>query len=350
MKPLVTIIIPTYNREKYISKSIESAISQTYCNIEIIVADDASTDNTAEIAAQFLDEPRLRYFRHPKNVGMAMNWRVCLFEHAKGDWFLILGDDDYLIDPQFIENAIKLADDNLEMKMVCAPGFVLYDRYQRFAVQTLPYPSIADGKEIFKQRGSAAKPYEFIFAGVLFHAQTAKLLNAFSNPADIFGDGELFFKIALNHSVGVLPTPVCVYRVHEASTLTSSLSFERLRAGFDTCFELWSLMTAHEEFSKKECDDWKKRVLIRYCRGFLVAASLGDGNSNLTLNKAKRFIFAHSRISNREVFGSMLFLLRLFFSRFRRAYRIVYVHWNEAQILRSTKSIRECHYFSDIQS
>jgi len=349
MKPLVTIIIPTYNRAKYISKSIESAISQSYSNIEIIVADDASTDHTAEIAAKFLAEPRLQYFRHPKNVGMAMNWRVCLFEHAKGDWFLILGDDDYLIDPQFIENAIKLADDNLEIKMVCAPGLVLYERYKRFAVQTLPYPSIADGKEIFKKRGSAAKPYEFIFAGVLFHAQTAKLLNAFSNPLDIFGDGELFFKIALSHKVGVLPTPVCVYRVHETSTLTSSLSFERLRAGFDTCFELWNLMMAHKEFSQSECDVWKKRVLIRYCRGFLVAASLG-GDSNLTIKNAKRFIFTHEKISKREVFGSALFLGRLLFSRFTWAYRIAYVKWNEAHIFRSTKPIHESNYFSDIQS
>ena len=349
MNPLVTIIIPTFNRAKYISKSIESAISQTYFNIEIIIADDASTDNTAAIIAPFLDETRLQYFCHPKNVGMATNWRVCLFERAKGDWFLILGDDDYLIDPCFIENAINATSNNTEIKMVCAPGLILYERYERFAVQTLPYPCIADGKEIFKKRGSAAKPYEFIFAGVLFHAQTAKALNAFSNPKDIFGDGELFFKIALSHKVGVLSTPVCVYRIHDTSTLTGHLNFDRLQAGFDTCFALWNLMTAHQEFSQSECDVWKKRVLIRYCRGFLVAASLG-GESNLTFANAKRFIFAHGKIGNWEVFANASFLARLFFSRFRWAYKIVYAHWRETQILRSTKSIHECHYFVDINA
>ena len=53
--PLVTVIIPTYNREKYVSRAIESAQHQLYKNIEIIVVDDGSTDNTAEVVKQFKD-------------------------------------------------------------------------------------------------------------------------------------------------------------------------------------------------------------------------------------------------------------------------------------------------------
>lgn len=103
--PLVTIAIPTYNRAgSYLKQSLSSAINQTYENIEIIVSDNCSTDNT-EMVIKNVSDPRIRYFRQGKNIGANNNFNFCL-RQAKGDYFLLLQDDD-LIDCDFIETCVK---------------------------------------------------------------------------------------------------------------------------------------------------------------------------------------------------------------------------------------------------
>lgn len=105
--PLVTIGIPTYNRAGgYLKQALESAVNQTYPNIEIIVSDNCSPDHTESLVKSFPD-PRIRYFKHAQNIGAANNFNFCL-EQAKGAYFLLLHDDD-LIDEDFVEICIKSA-------------------------------------------------------------------------------------------------------------------------------------------------------------------------------------------------------------------------------------------------
>ena len=101
--PLVSICIPTYNRANYITKAIDSALGQTYRNIEVIVVDNASTDNTEEIVSRYND-PRLKYVRNPENLGQFGNFNRCI-ELYKGDFLHILHSDDY-IDSDFTEKCV----------------------------------------------------------------------------------------------------------------------------------------------------------------------------------------------------------------------------------------------------
>ena len=97
-EPLVSICIPTYNRAGMIHKAIESALAQTYENIEVIVVDNASTDNTASVAASYADK-RLKYVKNDRNLGLFGNFNRCV-EEASGAYVHILHSDDY-IDPDF---------------------------------------------------------------------------------------------------------------------------------------------------------------------------------------------------------------------------------------------------------
>lgn len=107
-RPLVTIAIQTYNRaDSYLRKALESALAQTYPQLEIIVSDNASTDDTAALVGSFADT-RLKYFRHERNIGANGNANFCL-EQAKGDYFLLLHDDD-LVDADFVETCLRAAD------------------------------------------------------------------------------------------------------------------------------------------------------------------------------------------------------------------------------------------------
>jgi glycosyltransferase involved in cell wall biosynthesis len=91
-KPNVSVIIPTYNRSHLISRAIQSVLDQTYQDFEIIVSDDASTDNTEEMVKGFNDE-RIRYFRHSLNKGGGATRNIGI-KAARGEYIAFLDDDD----------------------------------------------------------------------------------------------------------------------------------------------------------------------------------------------------------------------------------------------------------------
>ena len=92
--PKVSIGIPTYNRSSYLKKAIDSALGQTHKNLEIIVSNNGSNDDTAEILLNYSDE-RLTVINHKINSGMLFNFNSCL-SAATGEFFLLLSDDDIL--------------------------------------------------------------------------------------------------------------------------------------------------------------------------------------------------------------------------------------------------------------
>ena len=111
MNPLVSILIPVYNRENIISETIDSAISQTYQNIEVIVCDNASTDGTWNILQAYArKDPRIKIFRNEDNLGPLLNWKRCL-DNAQGEYGKILWSDD-LMGETFIEHTLPLFDDD----------------------------------------------------------------------------------------------------------------------------------------------------------------------------------------------------------------------------------------------
>ena len=114
--PLVTIGIPTYNRaDGYLKQTLESAVNQTYQNIEIVVSDNCSTDHTEMVVKGFSD-PRIRYFKQAKNIGANNNFNFCV-KQAQGDYFLLLHDDD-MIDEDFIEVCMRAASYDTEIGLI----------------------------------------------------------------------------------------------------------------------------------------------------------------------------------------------------------------------------------------
>jgi glycosyltransferase involved in cell wall biosynthesis len=107
MKLPVTIIIPTYNQATYLATAIKSALQQDYANLEIVIADDCSSDETLEIVQKFINDERLKYYRNETNLGKTANYRHALYELASGDWVLNLDGDDYLTDNNYISFAIQ---------------------------------------------------------------------------------------------------------------------------------------------------------------------------------------------------------------------------------------------------
>ncbi|HDI3253210.1 glycosyltransferase family 2 protein [Vibrio cholerae] len=110
MNDLVSILVPVYNREEYIEETIDSALIQTYTNIEVIVVDNCSTDSTWDIIQGIaLKDSRVKCFRNESNIGPVRNWKRCIDE-AKGVYGKILWSDD-LIASTFLKDTLPILKD-----------------------------------------------------------------------------------------------------------------------------------------------------------------------------------------------------------------------------------------------
>ena len=109
MTPLVSIIMPTYNCGRFIHESIDSVLSQTYRNWELLIVDDCSTDETEAIMRSYTD-PRIRYMRNEQNMGAAMTRNRALRE-AKGRYIAFLDADDLWL-PQKLERQLAFMQQN----------------------------------------------------------------------------------------------------------------------------------------------------------------------------------------------------------------------------------------------
>ena len=117
---LVSIIMPSWNTDKYIGASIQSVIEQTYSNWELLIVDDCSTDNTDDVVSSFKDD-RIRYFKNDTNLGAALTRNYALRE-AQGEWIAFLDSDDIWM-PTKLEKQISFMNQH---------GYVLsYHEYEK---------------------------------------------------------------------------------------------------------------------------------------------------------------------------------------------------------------------------
>ncbi len=97
--PLISILIPNYNYVKYVATAVDSALAQTYQNIEVVVSDNCSTDGAWELLNErYGDDPRVRLHQNEQNIGMARNFDR-LMELARGRYVMCLSSDDFLFPP-----------------------------------------------------------------------------------------------------------------------------------------------------------------------------------------------------------------------------------------------------------
>ncbi len=182
-RPLVTIAIPTYNRaDGYLRQVLESAINQTYPNVEVIVSDNCSPDDTETVVKSF-SGPRLRYFRHAENIGPNNNFNFCV-EQAAGDYFLLLHDDD-LIDEDFVDVCMQAADHRTDVgiirtgtRLIDAQGDVLKER-----------PNRAGGlstADFF--RGWFTGKTSLYLCSTLFNTRRLKEIGGFQSKHNLFQD------------------------------------------------------------------------------------------------------------------------------------------------------------------
>lgn len=262
--PKVTIAIPTYNQAQWLPCTIQSVLDQDYPNLEVVVADDGSTDGTPRAVAPFLGDPRLKYFRNHRNLGRVGNYRKALFEYATGDWYLNLDGDDSLIDPRFVSDSVEALKQHPETVLVVWGALVL-DRgscfYGRPTAEDWEY---RDGKDFFLQWDHAKTIVPHLAS--LYRRSVATSIDFYREDI-LYTDGESLKRQALRGGVLLCGRLAGIWRGHEGNA-SKSLD-PKSHAANIRLFTAPYRDALRMGMERKALEDWRRRNLQSYLDVYL---------------------------------------------------------------------------------
>lgn len=270
--PLVSIIIPTYNRAHLLDETLDSVLDQTYTNWECIVVDDGSTDGTDSLLAKYCEnDNRFKYYHRPKDRPKGANTcRNYGFELSEGEYVNWFDDDDVMLDDFLRLNlqAIKLKQDivlsamfYVNEKLEVNKRIHLYDTSELFKDYILGNLEVITGGVFFRKSFLVGKE---LFSNKITRGQETELFS------------RLFFGIPLN-SYKIINEPLFLYRQHsDSKTSKNKIYIHKYKESQSQIF-ISNLKRSYELNDK---------TLIMHCYRFLIGIYFrGIENNHLTNSK-----------------------------------------------------------------
>jgi len=218
MKPLISICMPNYNYEKFIKEAIESILAQTYTDFELIIVDDASTDNSVEIIKSIKD-PRIKLYQNESNIFMfpTINKAIRL---AKGEIVTIIHSDD-MYKKNFLEEIVNTYNIYPDKK-VFITGVDFYHSDDGYSVPWYPYENggIISKKEVLLRLGDSNNIGNSV--NVAIHKDAVNKVGYFTNIYKYIGDFDYWLRLAEEFDFVYIPKILANYRIH-GSNITHSL-------------------------------------------------------------------------------------------------------------------------------
>jgi glycosyltransferase involved in cell wall biosynthesis len=233
IKPLVSICIPTFNSSRFIFQSLTSICKQTYKNIEIIVSDNNSTDNTVEIIKSIMaKDSRIKLNINSRNIGFSANANK-LISLANYDYIALFHSDD-IYHPTIIEKEMEFLSSNsdlagcfTESKFIGQNSLELTKEVKHF--KSNGTFSIIDFDTylnfLFKRGGSM-----FMCPTALIKKSIYQEFNGFDESLKYIDDQDMYLRILLKYNFGIIHSRLINYRIHEnqVSKVYSSSSINNL--------------------------------------------------------------------------------------------------------------------------
>lgn len=218
-KPLISVVIPTYNRAHLLGRAVQSVLNQTFSGFELLVVDDHSTDTTAQVVAQWND-PRLRYIPLAENRGSSAA-RNCGIRAAQTEFIAFLDDDD-----EFLPDALS----ELYQTLTHAPSSVAYvvggiirviDGPQGEVIDSIRQPQMPSGqsREQIFLRFLRGMPFGTEY-GATFRRSALAAIGLFDEQLWAAVDRDLFIRLALHFDFVVIEKPLVRAHKHNAPQLT----------------------------------------------------------------------------------------------------------------------------------
>ena len=215
----VSVIMPSYNVEKYISEALDSALAQTYKELEIIVVDDGSTDGTARIAKEYVEkDPRIKYVRR-ENGGCAAA-RNTGIRNSSGKYIAILDADDLWMDEK-VRRQAEYLDNDEGVCLVFCNGFIIGRDEPLYGAENRPSPGSA---RYFERLVTKFKIWP---TSIMFRRELLDRVGYFDESfVNIIEDVDFVTRSAYECSFGYIDERLYGRRVH-ADSVTTGIKADR---------------------------------------------------------------------------------------------------------------------------
>ncbi len=268
MEPLVSVCIPAYNNAAYIKETIDSILNQTYSNLELIICDDNSKDDTVSVIEKIKDD-RIKLYKNEKNLGMSGNWNNCLGK-CKGEFIKLICADDMLTKdclekevgalrehPTAVlaESDTRLFDLNGKTK-----GF--YRRYKT--------SGLTDGKKIARA-GLFVKNYFGAPLANTFRREAFEKTGGFDSWYTYILDYDFWVQLACMGDVYIIHEPLNYFRVRNDSNTGDVMAGDKTQEYVKEHIHLLKKFKEELGLSKGEI---RKSVRIRKLRNFAAGVYL----------------------------------------------------------------------------
>ncbi len=284
MKILVSVIVNYHNGEKYLEDCIKSIVNQDYEDIEIILWDNASTDNSKKIVEKF-NNTKIKYFRNPikENLYKARNKAI---KESSGDLIAFLDCDDWW-EKNYLSSREKFFN-NSKIDFFYSNTNVFFERKKRNKLyRKFKLPS----GNIFS---SLSKDYFIIISGTIFRRGIFLKFGNFNEGYNIIGDYDFIMKISKDCNAHAIDLPLLNYRVHQNNFLKNhtKLYYEEYKDWYER------EKKQNDEFFQKYNNFFKNK--LEYIENIFL------------IENQNKSIFLFSKILNHKVFFEKIKLLILF--------------------------------------
>lgn len=228
---VVSVCVPTYNNGPFIVETLQSILNQSYRQLEIIIVDDCSTDDTVEKLST-LSDPRIKIYRNAANLGMHGNWQKCL-DLASGAYIkLVCGDD--LLSATCIEKQVEAFQQpgNEDLVIVgCKRKIIMEDGKESFGSFYKLFPGKYTGKAALRLcalfgTNLIGEPMTVLFKGPVFREQKIKL-----GSNNYMIDLDLYSRLLKFGKLRMLSENLAAFRIYGES-VTGSLGMKKRSAFF----------------------------------------------------------------------------------------------------------------------
>jgi glycosyltransferase involved in cell wall biosynthesis len=210
---LVSVVIPTYKRDRVIERVIRSVLKQTHQNFEILVVDDGSKDDTESVVASLSEEdPRIRYFCHDTNRG-AQAARNTGARKARGKWIAFLDSDDYFT-PNSLEARLLVAQSE-SVKVVHSKCLILTEDESMTTYGT-PELNGYIYRELLTQYGP-------LFSGILIAKEALENVGYLDEQIISYQDWDTVIRLAKHYPFGFVAEPTFIYDCRGSDTISQDL-------------------------------------------------------------------------------------------------------------------------------
>ncbi|WP_283231345.1 glycosyltransferase [Fusibacillus kribbianus] len=223
-RPLVSVCIPAYNSAVYIKRTMESVLNQKYKNIELVVVDDCSKDDTVKIV-ESMDDPRIRLVKNEKNLGMTGNWNKCLAE-AKGEYIKLICADDILYE-ESIEKELKALLAHPEVTLVMSDTSLIDENGKRTGCfKRYPRSGILDGRKVAK-RALIFKSFFGAPCNTMFPRSSYEQVGGFDPEFPYILDFDMWLRMACLGKIYVIHEELNGFRVRNDSNTGNLINDDR---------------------------------------------------------------------------------------------------------------------------